>query len=147
MTESNKDQNLDRWKRFNSLKDTKKSINNLPVKAAAIAGHVLPSRPLRDDTIRFYKRSARKKICLYKRQTLNGQFLKKQISKLETKGKSSLYCPAVSHLIGQSLVVVKECLVRLPTTALLLWGNLSRDRLLQKAYSLKLLILRRRQEP
>ena len=49
MTESNKDQNLDRWKRFNSLKDTKKSINNLPVKAAAIAGHVLRSRPFRDD--------------------------------------------------------------------------------------------------
>ena len=49
----------------------------------------------------------------------------------------------MSHLIGQSLVVVKECLVRLPTTALMPWGNLSRDRLLQKAYSLKLLILRR----
>ena len=31
----------------------------------------------------------------------------------------------MSHLIGQSLVVVKECLIRLPTTALLLWGNLS----------------------
>ena len=39
---------------------------------------------------------------------------------METKGKSSLICLAVSHLIGRSLVVVKECLVRLPTTALLL---------------------------
>ena len=38
---------------------------------------------------------------------------------METKGKSSLICLAVSHLIGQSLVVVKECLVLLPTTALL----------------------------
>ena len=57
---------------------------------------------------------------------------------METKGKSSLICLAVSHLIGQSLVVVKECLVRLPTTALLLWGNLSRDQLLQKAcYAIK----------
>ena len=53
---------------------------------------------------------------------------------METKGKSSLYCLAVSHLISQSLVVLMECLVHLPTTALLLWGNLSRDRLLQKAY-------------
>ena len=32
MTESNKGQNLDRWKRFISLIDTKKSINNLTVK-------------------------------------------------------------------------------------------------------------------
>ena len=40
------------------------------------------------------------------------------------------------HLIGQSLVVVKECLGRLPTTASLLWGNFSRGRLLQKAYFL-----------
>ena len=55
MTESNKDQNLDRWKRFNSLKDTKKSINNLAVKAAAIAGHVLRSRPFRDDIFGFTK--------------------------------------------------------------------------------------------
>ena len=55
MTESNKDQNLDRWKRFKSLKDTKKSINNLPVKEAAIAGHVLRSRPFRDDIFCFTK--------------------------------------------------------------------------------------------
>ena len=57
---------------------------------------------------------------------------------METKGKSSLICLAVSHLIGQSLVVVKECLVLLPTTALLTWGNLSCDQLLQKAcYAIK----------
>ena len=77
MTESNKDQNLDRWKRFNSLKDTKKSINNLAVKAAAIAGHVLRSRPFRDDIFGFTKDLREKKICSYKRQTLNYQFLKK----------------------------------------------------------------------
>ena len=41
MTESNKHQNLDHWKRFIYLTNTKKSINNFPVKAAAIAGHVL----------------------------------------------------------------------------------------------------------
>ena len=52
---------------------------------------------------------------------------------METKGKNSLYSLAMSHLTGQSLVVVKESLVRSPTTALLLWGNFSRDRLLQKA--------------
>ena len=53
MTESNKSQNLDRWKRFISLIDTKKSINNLTVKAAAIADHVLRSRPFRDDKFGF----------------------------------------------------------------------------------------------
>ena len=53
MTESNKSQNLDRWKRFISLIDTKKSINNLTVKAAAIADRVLRSRPFRDDKFGF----------------------------------------------------------------------------------------------
>ena len=59
-------------------------------------------------------------------------------TKLLTKSKDSLYSLAMLHLIGQSLVVVKECLVRLPTIPLLLWGNFSRDRLLQKAYWMKL---------
>ena len=66
MTESNKDQNLDRWKRFNRLKDTKKSINNLPVKAAAIAGHVLRSRPFRDDIFGFTKDLREKKYARIK---------------------------------------------------------------------------------
>ena len=62
MTESNKDQNLDRWKRFISLEDTTKSINNLPVKAAAIAGHVLRSRPFRDYIFSFTKDLREKKF-------------------------------------------------------------------------------------
>ena len=57
MTESNKHQNLDHWKRFIYLTNTKKSINNFPVKAAAIAGHVLRSRPFRDNKFGF------KEIC------------------------------------------------------------------------------------
>ena len=52
---------------------------------------------------------------------------------METKGKNSLYSLAMSQSTGQSLVVIKECLVRSPATALLLWGNFSPDRLLQKA--------------
>ena len=38
---------------------------------------------------------------------------------MEKKGKNGFYSLAMSHLIGLSLVVVKECLVRLPTTAFL----------------------------
>ena len=66
MKESNKDQNLDRWKRFISLEDTTKSINNLPVKVAAIAGHVLRSRPFRDYIFSFTKDLREKKFARIK---------------------------------------------------------------------------------
>ena len=49
-------------------------------------------------------------------------------------GKNSPFSVGILRFANQVLLVVKQSALRLPTRALLLWGKLSRDQLLQKAY-------------
>jgi hypothetical protein len=55
--------------------------------------------------------------------------IKRYVKKVSVKNK----LPKLSNAT-QTFVVVKDCLESLPARGLLLWGNLTRDRLLQKAY-------------
>lgn len=48
-------------------------------------------------------------------------------------GKDSSFSVGILRFANQVLIVVKQSALRLPTRALLLWGNLSRDQLLKKA--------------
>ena len=50
-------------------------------------------------------------------------------------GKDSSFSVGILRFANQVLIVVKQSALRLPTRALLLWGNLSRDQLLKKAYN------------
>ena len=52
-------------------------------------------------------------------------------------GKDSSFNVGILRFANQVLIVVKQSALRLPTRALLRWGNLSRDQLLQKAYSIR----------
>ena len=49
-------------------------------------------------------------------------------------GKNSPFSVGILRFANQVPLAVKQSALRLPTRALLLCGNLSRDQLLQKAY-------------
>ena len=86
MTESNKGQNLDRWKRFISLIDTKKSINNLlPLLPLLVTfSDRVPSGTINS----VLHKICEKKMCSYKRQTLNYQLKKNRFLKWKQKVKA-----------------------------------------------------------
>ena len=66
--------------------------------------------------------------------------MKNLSSILRIMDENSPFSVGILRFANQVLIVVKQSALRLPTRALLLWGNLSRDQLLQKAYSLSYLI-------